>query len=40
MIEREELDRVLCWIFSTTYTNIPWSMHLLPIVTRLLLITI
>ena len=40
MIEREELDRVLYWISTTTYTNIPWSMYPLSMVTRLLLITI
>ena len=40
MIERKELDRVPYQISTTTYTNIPWSMYPLPMVTRLLLITI
>jgi len=26
-IEKKELDRALCWIIPTTYTNMPWSVH-------------
>jgi len=40
MIEREELNRVPYWISITTYTNIPWSVHVLSMVTRLWLLTI
>jgi len=37
IIEKEKLDRVLYWIFTTTYINFSWSMHLLSTITGPLL---